>query len=887
VIQPSHDGRIDRDVAARRELLVVAVTMRILRRARLLLCAATLLAAPEPARSASVSVVLGPEGDGAGTGFGIPGGLAVDGSGNLFVASGSPSPAVFRVTPEGEVRVVIDADGDGTNPLSAPTDLALDAAGNLFVAGRQSDNVFRVTAGGEIAQLIDATGDGAGHPLGELLAMAVDAAGNVFVAGRSDNVFRVTPAGAVSVVMEASGDGRGNPLRFPAHLALAASGDLFVAGAFSDNVFRVSPSGAVALVIDARADGGDVPLELSGSGASPLAVDPDGNLFVASRPSRAPGAVFRVTPGGAISRVLDASGDGSGRRLGVPGAMAVDAGGTLYVTSRLFSDAESNLFRVSPAGPVRAILDVLGDRMGNRYDDPFFGLVVDPSGEAFAANAGQVQPDLFGTQFLPGVFRVARSGDVGRVLGPDGDGTTFFGSSAFLALAPERVLYSAIRGAVFRVDLSPECGDGLDNDGDGNVDFPADRSCRSAEGASEQTATLPLDALLVTTLGGLLRVDPGTGEREVVAEDLPLSSLALEPSGDVVLLERAFGSPGGAVVRLDLNTLERTVVSSGGELGTPLDLAVDAQGQIVVADFGSARPGATGAIVVVDPVTGEQTAIARDVDFHPTAVTIGRDGEIFALEGDPFVGTPRIVRVDRATGERTLVAVLEDLRFAWLLATDADGDLLVTLEGPLVDPDEDTGELAGQVRRVDPESGDVSLFSFSAETRPFGIAVDSRGRIYVAEEVFRDGMLRIDRATGVQTTVLRGLEFPWDLVAVPNHGLEIAVRGAAAESPVNPFARGVLPVTLLGGEAVDVGSVDPTTLRLGPAGATPSGRVRLHDVDRDGLLDLRLRFPVAGSGIALGDRELCVSGETFATSALLGCAPIRTVGPLPARRRPR
>ena len=92
------------------------------------------------------------------------------------------------------ITEIIDATGDGAgNGLNSPWDIALDAAGNAYVAGSNSDNAFKITPGGLITEIIDATGDGAGNGLSSPVGIAVDTAGNAYVAGYySDNAFKIT-----------------------------------------------------------------------------------------------------------------------------------------------------------------------------------------------------------------------------------------------------------------------------------------------------------------------------------------------------------------------------------------------------------------------------------------------------------------------------------------------------------------------------------------------------------------------------------------------------------------------------------------------------------------------------------------------------------------------
>ena len=82
-----------------------------------------------------------------------------------------------------------------------------------------------------------------GNTLVGPMGVAVDAGGNAYVSGsESDNVFHVAPDGTVREILDATGDGQGNTVVWPEALTLSRDEkSLIVLGYYSDNVFRIGP----------------------------------------------------------------------------------------------------------------------------------------------------------------------------------------------------------------------------------------------------------------------------------------------------------------------------------------------------------------------------------------------------------------------------------------------------------------------------------------------------------------------------------------------------------------------------------------------------------------------------------------------------------------------
>jgi sugar lactone lactonase YvrE len=250
-----------------------------------------------------------------------PAGVAVDANGNVFV-SDTGNSTIRKIVEAGVVTTfagTLPGSADGSGNLARfnrPSGLALDGSGNLFVTDAENGTVRKITAEGVVTTLAGLAGsagsaDGTGSAARFILptGLAVDGGGNVYVSDlETDSIRKITPAGVVTTLAgraasPGSADGTGATARFrsPAGVAADRSGNVFVADTDNHTIRRISADGVVTTLAGSAGNYGTV--DGTGNVArfnSPqgIAVDASGNVFVTSGTT-----IRKVTPAGVVSTV--------------------------------------------------------------------------------------------------------------------------------------------------------------------------------------------------------------------------------------------------------------------------------------------------------------------------------------------------------------------------------------------------------------------------------------------------------------------------------------------------------------------------------------------------------------------------------------------------------
>jgi hypothetical protein len=184
----------------------------------------------------------------------------------------------------------------------------------------------------------------------------------------------------------------------------------------------------------------------------------------------------------------------------------------------------------------------------------------------------------------------------------------------------------------------------------------------------------------------------------------------------------------------------------------------------------------------------------------------------------------------------------------------------------------------------DEQAGEVwTLEVFDANDVAVGaVTVVANGNLHVDQYLglasgipFRRA--RVDHPIIWRSAVLDDVAFVFNQ---PPGEIDIDIKPWSDPNSINPFSRGVIPVAILTTEDFDALTVDADSVLFGPAEAEKRHkRAHVEDVDGDGDLDLLLHFRTRDTGIAPGDTEACVTGQTYDGVPIMGCDSVRTVPP--------
>ena len=375
-----------------------------------------------------------------------PYGVAVDGASNLYIADGDNN-RIRKVNSSGNISTVAGTgtagfSGDGGAATSAQLDnpyvVALDGAGNLYIADGGNHRIRKVNSAGVISTVAGSGAQGFGGDGGAATAallnfpidVAPDALGNLYIAEWVNNRIRkVDSGGNITTVA-----GR-EQLNRPTDVAPDGAGNLYIADTDNHRIHKVDSAGVISTVAGSGTAGfsGDSSAATAAQLNTPADVAPDGagNLYIADAGNH---RIRKVDSAGVISTVAGSgtagfSGDGgaaTAAQLNIPAGVAPDGAGNLYI-------ADTDNHRIRKVDSAGVISTVAGDGTSGFGGD---------GGAATAARLdGPTDVALDGTGNLyiadTGNDRIRKVDSAGVISTVAGDGTNGFSGDGGAAMAAQ------------------------------------------------------------------------------------------------------------------------------------------------------------------------------------------------------------------------------------------------------------------------------------------------------------------------------------------------------------------------------------------------------------------------------------------------------------------
>ena len=539
------------------------------------------------------------DGQGSAARFNRPHGVALDGTGNIYVADTGNS--LIRKITAGGLVTTIAGSGTGIGYFDRPQGVAVDGSGNIYVADTGfdvirkilPDGTFITLAGSETASLPgSADGPGSAARFNLPFALAVDSVGNVYVADFGNHTVRkITPDGMVSTLAGMAGttgsvDGPGSAARFdrPSAVAVDGAGNVYVTDYGNFTIRKITPIGVVSTLAGSpgalgSADGAGSNARFSNLGG--ITVDSAGSIYVGDWGNN---TIRKITPGGDVTTLAglagtfgNADGAGSDARFARAGGVAVDSAGNVFVADANYSyslpDSTSNTIRkVSPAGVVTTLAGSAGG-FGNRDGVGSAARFHEPSGVAVTS-----AQDVFVADTRNHTIRkITPAGGVSTFAGIAGAGGSSDGPGSLARFASPAGIAADSAGTLYVADQNNHTIRKITPDGLVTTLAGLAGNRGSADGVGGAARFSSPQGVAVDSTGNVF-----------VADSYNNTVRKITPDGTVSTLAGVAGSPGsvdgtGAVARFNFGRPGWSP-SSYYYAG---DVAVDGAGNVYVADTGN------------------------------------------------------------------------------------------------------------------------------------------------------------------------------------------------------------------------------------------------------------------------------------------------------------
>jgi sugar lactone lactonase YvrE len=671
----------------------------------------------------TATVVLGGSGLGSSVGLYDPQGVAVDRSGNVYIAD-SGNSEIRRLDTSGVITIVagtgdLGFDGDGAAATSAllfePEGVAVDGAGNLFIADTQNHRVRKVdgltgtitTVAGTGVPGFSGDGVASAAELDFPSAVAVDGLGNVYISDTvNERIREVDTQGTITTIagngsIGFSGDGAAAiaaQLDAPTGIAVDAAGNVYFADTSNYRIRRVdviteqiSTVAGTCTGMCSPAFGGDGGPATSAQLAQPygVAVDGAGNIFIADTFNQ---RIRKVDASGTITTLAGngsagSSGDGGpaiSAELYEPGGVAVAAAGSVYI-----ADSHGDRIRA-----VDATTSAIATIAGNGTN-----LVGGGAATSLPLNSPEaVRADALGDLYIADQTRVWIVDTSGVIAAFAGNGT---------------LGYDGDGGPATNAELGDPSDVAIDSQDNIYIADTANNRIRRVD----QTGTI------MTVVGTGTQGFSGDGGPAIDAQlDAP-SGIAFDAQGQLYFTDRA----NHRIRRVDSAGMISTIAGTGsagfggdGSVATtalldePHSLAFDSSGNLYVVDQSNERVRKIDTSGIITTFAGDGTA------------TFGGDG---GPATSASMNTPSGVTVDSANN-----VYVSDQGSHRIRKIDSSGIITTAVGMGMTSSD-----------------GDGGPASSATIDAPFGLATDAAHALYVTD-ADPERVRRVD-ANGTITTV--------------------------------------------------------------------------------------------------------------------------------------
>nr|WP_294946646.1 hypothetical protein [uncultured Mucilaginibacter sp.] len=283
-----------------------------------------------------------------------------------------------------------------------PMGLATDVAGNIYIADSFNSAIRKIAVDGTVSTLTGNGTIGLVNGTAETArfyspsALAVDAAGNIYVADRGNNAVRkITPTGLVSTLAGngnpgyADGTGATATFNTPIGIAVDANGNVYVADYGNNLVRKITPAGVVTTIAGSRTVGyvNGVGIAANFNKPTGIALDANGNIYVAEPLNH---AIRKIDANMLVTTFT--GGPAATSWLGNPNALSIDAAGNFWI-----SDASGRILKIS-AGKKLTVLAGTSGTTGATNGAGNNALFNNPTG--IAASAGNVYVADYGNNVI-------------------------------------------------------------------------------------------------------------------------------------------------------------------------------------------------------------------------------------------------------------------------------------------------------------------------------------------------------------------------------------------------------------------------------------------------------------------------------------------------------